>query len=172
MRKLLLLLPFICTNIFALTTGSSLNISPISVFVNQPMGASLAVWNYNYSSGGSLIVQDIIPQTWVTVGGSSAVPVGWDKPAMGPGQPTTISPGSSVIFRYSAVFFAPSISPAYAQYYDQGASGTSLVAAGTQTYSVGALVRTNNGEINASNSKTVTVLPIALPPSQRGFGGN
>lgn len=163
MRKLLLtilLCPLIAE---AITTGSSLNRAPATVYVQQKMGASLAVWNYRYDSGGSLVVLDIIPQTWVTVGGSSAVPVSWDKPALGPGQPTTISPGSSVIYRYSATFHAPSISPAYAQYFNGGASVT---AAGTQTYSIGALVRTNNGEINSSNSQTVTVIPLALPNSQ------
>ncbi len=168
MRNILLAL-FLAKSCFAITTGSSLNIAPISVIVNQKMGASIAVWNYNYSSGGSLVVLDIIPQAWVTNTGSSTVSVAWDKPALGPGQPTTISPGSSIVYWYQAKFFAPSIFPAYAGYY---AGGDSLTAAGTQTYSVGALVRTNNGEVNASNSKTVTVLPIPLPTSQLGAGGN
>jgi hypothetical protein len=169
MRKLLFLF-LLCPKIFAITTGSSLAIAPSTVFVEQKMGASLAVWNYNYSSGGSLIVQDIIPQAWVTIGGSSAVPVGWDKPALGPGQPTTISPGSSVIFRYSGVFHAPSIFPAYTSYY---ANGSSTTPAGTQTFSVGAIVRTNDGTVSYPASSTVKVVPLALPSSQRSYpGGN
>lgn len=163
MRKLLIAISLLTLKAFPITTGSSLNRAPATVYVQQKMGASLAVWNYRYDAGGSLTVLDIIPQTWVTVGGSSAVPVSWDKPALGPGQPTVISPGSSIVYRYSATFHAPSISPAYAGYY---AAGASLTPAGTQTYSIGALVRTNNGEVNSPSSTTVTVLPLPLPTSQ------
>jgi hypothetical protein len=151
---------------FAVSAGASLSIAPISVYVNQPMGASLTVWNYSYGSGDSLYLLDVIPQTWVTVGGSSAVPVGWDKPALGPGQSTTVSPGSSVIFWYSAVFFSPSISPAYAGQSTPFGNGWSLTAAGTQTFSVGALVRASDGSTFSPASKTLTVLPLALPNAQ------
>lgn len=170
MRKLIFVYAaLLAIKAFPITTGSSLNIAPTSLLVNKKMGASLAVWNYTYCAGCSIRVVDIIPQTWVTVGGSSTVPVAWAKVALGPGQPTVISPGSSIVYRYSAVFFAPSISPAYDSYTMDGAS---LLAKGTQTFSVGALVRTSNGEVNSSNSQTVTVSPLPLPTSQRGARGN
>lgn len=165
MKKLFLALSLLSFSAFAINQGASLNRAPSTVYVNQKMGASLAVWNYTYCSGCSLTVLDIIPQTWVTVGGSSAVPVGWDKPALGPGAPTVIAPGSSVIYRYQAKFFAPSVSPAWDSYTNQG---NSLVSQGTQTYSIGALVRTNNGEVTSSTNQTVTVLPLPLPASQQG----
>lgn len=166
MRKALLLF-LLCPSLFSITTGSSINRAPATVYINQQMGVSLAVWNYTYCSGCSLTVLDIIPRGWQTIGtAGSLVPVSWDKPGIGPGQPTTISPGSSVIFYYSGVFFVPSISPAYSGAEVPASSSSSLLVVGTQTFTVDALVRTNNGETNTSDTKTVKVLPIDLPNAQ------
>lgn len=169
-RIFLALLIILSTKVMAVDVGASLNIAPTSVYVNQQMGASIAIWNYYRDAGGSITVMDIIPQAWVTVGGSSAVPVGWDKPALGPGQQTTISPGSSVVYWYKGSFFAPSIFPAYTSTYGGGAS---TITAGTQTYSIGAVVRVSSQpQAVFPIAKEVTVLPLTLPSSQRGFGGN
>lgn len=150
--------------------GASLSIAPASVFVNQQMGASLTIWNYYSGAGSSIIVKDIVPRAYrITFANSLAsVPVGWDKPALGPGQQTTVGPGASLIFRYSAVFFAPSISPAYAGQSTPVGNGYSLVAAGRQGYSVDALVTADDNPTApiTSNPLSEIVLPITLPDAQ------
>lgn len=164
MQKIFLISLLLSVRLFANSMGASLNINPNSLLINQKMGASLVI--YNYSGGSSVNVMSINPQVWVTVGGSSTVPMAWDKPALGPGQNVTVGPGSNLTFYYSGVFFSPSISPAYAGQSSPYGNGFSLVPAGTQTFSVGALVHTNDGSDFAASGQTVTVLPIPLPDAQ------
>lgn len=149
--------------------GASLNIAPISVLVNQTMGASLVVNNYYNGSGESVNVLTITPRGYTIVNGGNSmqsISMAWDKPALGPGQQVTIGPGASLIFRYSAVFFSPSISPAYAGQSLPTINGYSLVPAGRQGYSVDAVVTTNDGSTFSANAQSVTVLPITLPNAQ------
>lgn len=169
MQKLFGILLLLSTNAYAAGFwGASLNTAPPSVIINQPMGASLVINNYYSGSGESINVLSITPRGYIPTFANSlqSISMAWDKPALGNGQNVTVGPGQSLIFRYSAVFFAPSISPVYAGQSVPVGNGYSLVAAGRQGYSVDAVVTANDGVTAASNARSITVFPITLPDAQ------
>lgn len=166
MKYLFILFLTLSQYLFAANIGASLSIAPTTLFVNQRLGASLAVIN---DTGSSVRVLSITPATWWTNTGSSTVSVAWGMPFLGPGANITIGPsgGASLSFAMDSIFFAPSIFPPYQWQTSPYGLGASLVQAGTQTFSMRMIVLTSDGRTTYSSTQSATVLPLTLPSTQQ-----
>ena len=176
MKKIFLcLFSFISLKIYALGLGASLTLaagpSGSVYLVEQMRSGSLIVTNY---SGSSIAITNIVPYSFVTGNGESlvswapptfdlhtangAIVSPWSTTGFGgqiSGNPTIGA--SAIYFPFPAVFHIPSLRPAY--------SGNSLIAAGTQTFVMGASVYGADGSQVSSELK-VEVDPIPLPGAE------